>query len=477
MIRRKSYDVVVVGARCAGSPLAALLARQGIKVAVVERASFPRDTLSTHILQAPGIALLDRLGLTEQIRATGACYVDRLRARLQDVEFTVAWPQQPGDVGGVTSVRRFVLDPILAGAAAQAGAELRMSTTVTGLLEDHGRVAGVRILRDGRESVLKARLVVGADGRNSTIARLVGARKYNTTSNERFGYWAFFEDARPGPDPAILLQRWNNRFVIGCPADSGLYQVIVIPDLDELSRFRSDLEGSFMEYALSSAPVTEVLAGARRVGKIFGMLRWEGFFREASGPGWVLAGDAGHFKDPAPGQGIGDAFRQADTLAPVVARASEGSDEELDRTLASWGRWRDKDTADHYWFAVDLGQSGTIPAPLPEVIRRLIAKGRIDQFTNLFNHRTTPSKVISPPRVLSATVRLLARRGCDRRALLRELAGLVAEDARRKHVNRRPNYVDSGVSLDAGSTEVEHTAIAHEVAHPTHSGPSTFRVG
>ena len=452
-IKRDAYDVVVVGARCAGAPLAALLARQGIKVAVVERARFPQDTLSTHIFQAPGIALLDRLGLTEQIRATGARYVDRVRARIEDVEFTVAWPQQPGDVGGVASVRRFVLDPILAAAAAGAGAELRMSTAVTGLLEDHGRVAGVRIVRDGRESMLKARLVIGADGRNSTIARLVGARKYNLAPNERFGYWAFFEDARPGPDPAILLQRWNDRFVIGCPADAGLYQVIVIPDLYELPRFREDLDGSFMEYALSSLPVAEVLTGARRTGKFFGMLRWEGFLREASGPGWVLAGDAGHFKDPAPGQGIGDAFRQADTLAPVIARALEGATEEIDRALASWGRWRDKDAAEHYWFAVDLGRAGTIPTPLPEVIARLIAKGRIDQYINLFNHRTTPSKVISSPRVLSATGRLLVRRECERRALLRELAEMVAEDARRKRLNQRPAYVDTGVSLETRSTD------------------------
>jgi len=456
----EAYDVVVVGARCAGSPLAALLAREGLRVAVVERASFPRDTLSTHIFQAPAIAFLDRLGLTEQVRATGACYLNRLQARLQDVEFTVPWPQHPGDLGGVTSVRRFVLDPILAGAAAQAGADVWMAATVTRLVEDDGRVAGVRVMRAGRESVLKAPLVVGADGRNSMIARLVGARKYNLTPNERFGYWGFFEDARPGPDPAILLQRWDDRFVIACPTDGGLYQVIVIPDLRELPRFRKDLDGSFMEYTLSSDPLADVLAGARRTGKLVGMLRWEGFFREPSGPGWVLVGDAGHFKDPAPGQGIADAFRQVDVLASTIIAALDGSHETLDRALAAWGQWRDKDATDHYWFAVDLGRAGTVPTPLPELAKRLVAKGQIDQFTNLFNHRTRPSKVISPPRVLGATGRLLARRGCERRALLREVGALVAQDARRKRLDRRPVYVDAGVSLDAGPTEVEDTSIA-----------------
>jgi flavin-dependent dehydrogenase len=454
----ESFDVVVVGARCAGSPLAALLARAGLSVAVVERATFPRDTLSTHVFQAHALAFLDRLGLTEQIRATGAYFISRGQTRLQDLEFTATWPQRPGDVGGAVSVRRFVLDPILADAAARSGADVRMATKATGLVEDRGRVAGVRVVHNGAESVLKARLVVGADGRNSTVASLVGARKYNVVPNERFAYWAFFEDADPGPDPPFLFQRWDERFMLTCPADSGLYQVIVLPDLRELPRFREGLEGSFMEYATSCPPVAETLSGARRVGKMFGMLRWEGFFREASGPGWVLVGDAGHFKDPSPGQGIGDAFRQADALGSVIAGALNGSDEALDRALADWGRWRDKDAAEHYWFAVDLGKAGHLPTPMPEFARRLLARGKIYQMLDLFNHRTKPSRVISPPRVLGATGRLLMRRGCDRRALVREVAGLIAEDTRRRRLNRRPAYVAAGMSLGAGPTEVEESA-------------------
>jgi 2-polyprenyl-6-methoxyphenol hydroxylase-like FAD-dependent oxidoreductase len=171
------FDVVVVGARCAGSPLATLLAREGMRVVVVERATFPRDTLSTHVFQASAIAFLDRLGVTENVRATGAPYLRYLDLRQEDLEFVTAWPQRPGDVGGIASVRRLLLDPILAEAAAEAGADLRMGTTVTGLEEDRGRVAGVRVARNGSESTLRAPLVVGADGRNSTVGNLVGARK------------------------------------------------------------------------------------------------------------------------------------------------------------------------------------------------------------------------------------------------------------------------------------------------------------
>jgi 2-polyprenyl-6-methoxyphenol hydroxylase-like FAD-dependent oxidoreductase len=431
-----------------------------MRVAVVERAIFPSDTLSTHIFQAHAMAFLDRLGVVERIRATGACFMDRVDVRSGDLEYTVSLAQRPGDVGGITSVRRLVLDPILADAAAEAGAELRMATAVTGLVEDKGRVAGVHVVHNGSASTLEAPLVVGADGRNSTIAALVGARKYNLVANERFAYWGFFEGVEPGADPAFVFHRWADRLVVGCPADSGLYQVLVIPDLRELPRFRADLEGGFMEYARSCRPVADALSGARRVGKFFGILRFQGFLREASGPGWVLVGDAGHFKDPAPGQGIGDAFRQVEVLASAISSAWDGSGAGLDRALARWGRWRDEDGVEHHWFATDLGKAGPVPAVLPEIQRRLLAQGRIDLFLNLFAHRSSPSQVFTPARLLGATGRLLARRGCDRRALMREVGALVAEDARRRRLNRRPAYVATAVAADAGPTEVPEAVAA-----------------
>jgi len=147
----QGFDVVIVGARCAGSPLATMLARQGVNVAVVERATFPRDTLSTHIFEADGLAFLDRLGVTDQLHATGAPFMMRSNSRAEDFRFNVEWPQRAGDVGGSASVRRTLLDPILVGAAEQAGAEVRMAADVTGLVQDGGRVTGVRVRTHGRE--------------------------------------------------------------------------------------------------------------------------------------------------------------------------------------------------------------------------------------------------------------------------------------------------------------------------------------
>jgi flavin-dependent dehydrogenase len=302
---------------------------------------------------------------------------------------------------------------------------------------------------------LRAKLVVGADGRNSAVARLAGSRKYHVTQNERFIYWSFFADADPGAEPTLVFHRWAGNFVSGIPVDSGLYQVIVIPELSELPRFRENLEESFLEYARRCAPVARAIAGARRTGKIFGMLRWEGFFREATGPGWVLVGDAGHFKDPAPGQGIQDALRQAEHLAPAIIGAIGGSPSALDEALAGWARWRDTDSIEHYWLAFDLGKAGPFPAVVPEVAQRLVDRGEMEGYGNLFNHRSMPSQVITLPRILGATGRLLARGGCDRRALLREVGALIAQDGQRKRLARHPRYVPLGASVDAGATEVE----------------------
>jgi flavin-dependent dehydrogenase len=434
------YDVVIVGARCAGAPLAALLARVGARVAVLERASFPSDTLSSHLFEADALAFLDRLGLIEPLRATGAPLVGWTDMRVEDLRLSMALPLQTGDVGGMASVRRSLLDPLLAGAAQEAGAELRTATEVTALLEDRDRVAGVRVQDAAGERELRARLVVGADGRHSTVAKLCGARRYNVTPNQRLLYWGFFEGADMGAKPTFLTHRWKERFILGIPSDSGLYQVLLWPEIAELDAFRADPAAAFIAHARSCEPIAQGLAGARQVGKVLGAVRWEGFFREASGPGWVLSGDAGHFKSPSPGRGIGDAFLQADSLATSIIGALGGSEDELDAELARWGRRRDREFAEHYWLAYDFEEPGAVPAVLVEILRALQKQGNAGLFFEVLNHRLRPSQLLTPPRVAAASARLLASGRVDRGALLRKLGALGGQDLRRRWRNRRPAY-------------------------------------
>src|SRR5690242_7447991 len=145
--------------------------------------------MCSHGFEADALAFLDRLGLSERLRAAGARFVVRVDGRSEDVRWRVHWPQRPGDIGGIASVRRSVLDELLVGAAREAGATVLMGAKVTALVREAGRVSGVRVSGAGGERELRARVVVGADGRRSTVARLAGARRYNVTPNQRALYW------------------------------------------------------------------------------------------------------------------------------------------------------------------------------------------------------------------------------------------------------------------------------------------------
>lgn len=444
-------DVVIVGARCAGASLATLLARQGMQVAVVEQARFPHDTLSSHVIQTDALAFLRRLGVIERVQATGAGFMQQIDVRLEDTRFVAPYPQRPGDVGGAACIRRFVLDPILADAAAEAGARLYMGAKVIDLMQENARVTGVRVEEQGRERVIRARLVVGADGRSSTIAKRCGARSYNVCRNERAYYWSFFDGADLSGTPTFATHRWGDRFVFGGPADNGLYIVGVSPEASERDAFRRALVPSFMDHARSCEPVAKIIGDATPATKIFGITRFDTYFREPAGRGWVLIGDAGHFKDPAAGRGIGDAFMQAEALAPVIRDKLGAPAGELDRALWRWGRRRDHTFAEHYWLGADLGRAGAIPTTAPEVIRRLNDRGRADRFVGLLSHRSRYPEVFSVPAVIEATARLLVRDGCDRPALMREVGGLLGEEARRRWVNVCPVFAANGAPAVAAA--------------------------
>jgi len=445
---------VVVGARCAGSPLATRLAEGGLSVALVDRAAFPSDTLSTHIFQAEGVAALGRLGVMEQVRATGAPWIERASMRLDDVTVTVPWPTRPGDPGPQLCVRRSLLDAILVERAAAAGAVLHLGSRVTGLVTESGRglrsghagrTAGVRVHRSGGEGddvELRAPLVVGADGRASTVGRLVGARRYHVVPNQRFACWGYYQDACWERPASLVIERWGTEFVVACPADSGLYLVIVFPPLDRLGEFRADAEGAFAAAVARCPAVADVVGGGRREGRLSPMASHPAFFRESCGPGWALVGDAGHFKDPAPGQGISDALRQADRLAAVVLGAW---DHGLDAALRQWTRWRDADAFEMHWFATDMGRAGTVPLVLLEIVRGMLATpdggGRM---FDVFNHRARPSEILTPVQLARATARLLGAGAQPRRQVLEEVRDVVREEVRRRWLNRWPAYVAAG---------------------------------
>jgi 2-polyprenyl-6-methoxyphenol hydroxylase-like FAD-dependent oxidoreductase len=439
-------DVVVVGARCAGAPLATHLVRAGLSVALVDRATFPSDTPSTHVFQAPGVAVLGRLGVVDRLLATGAPWLEAAQFQFDDFAARVPWPTEPDDPGPGLCVRRSALDAILLEAAEDAGVEVHTGTRVTGLVEVGGRVAGVRAERRGDEVRFEAPLVVGADGRGSTVARMVGARTYNVSPNERFGFWGYYEGASWTGPATISLLRWDEELVVACPTDAGLYLVSVLAPLDRLGAFRADVEASFDAHVAGCEPIADILVGARRTARPRGMAEFSGFFRESAGPGWVLVGDAGHFKDPSPGQGIADALRQGECLAAAIAGAW-GHPGAMDQALARWWRWRDRDAWEMHWFAHDLGAAGRVPIVFTEIVRGLSREpDGLRRAVDVINHRVRPSELLTPARLTAAAGRALLA-GRPPRTVLREVRDITQEEVRRRWRNHHPLFAhDSPVS-------------------------------
>ncbi len=429
MLQRRSegeaeYDAIVVGARCAGSPLATMLCRAGLRVCLVDRAGFPSDTPSTHGIQPPGVKILERLGVIERLLAVappiddGYIALDELRIEGHGVTRLLGAP--------MLNVRRITLDAILLDAAREAGAAVRERTGVAGLLWERGRVAGV----ETTAGELRAPLVVGADGARSTVAALAGAREYHRTAGRRAFLWSYFQGVDES-ERRVWLGTIGRDAFLASPSDGGNFLAAYVTPVERREELRRDRTGAY-ERGLAGWPeLAELVAGARRVGPVRTMAGWHGFFRESAGPGWALLGDAGHFKDPTPGQGIADALRQAVELAAAIERALGGGDP--DTPLREWWRWRDRDAWEMYWFAHDMGDADRAPLLNRAIQERLAADpALVDDFLRVLGHELPPSQLFDPTFVLSVLTRALREGRGRRRALLAETRTLALQELRRR---------------------------------------------
>jgi flavin-dependent dehydrogenase len=304
------YDAIVVGARCAGSPTAMLLARLGRKVLLVDRATFPSDTLSTHYIHQPGVACLDRWGLLPQVRRAGAAAIRTFTLDVGPFALHGA-PPPLGAIADGYSLRRTRLDEILVLAAADAGAEVRQGYPVDGLAIEDDRVVGIR----SRGRTERARIVIGADGLGSLVAREAGAPAYGDAGALTCAYYSYWSGVEM--DGVELYPR-PGRMIVSAPTSDGQVVVIVFWPRARFHAVRSDVERHFMD-ALALAPgLLERVRAATRTDRFRGTGRLPNFYRRPHGDGWALVGDAGYFKDPILALGITDAFRDAELLADAI---------------------------------------------------------------------------------------------------------------------------------------------------------------
>ena len=346
------YDAIVVGARVAGSPTAMLLARAGHRVLLVDRAGFPSDTLSTHYIHQSGVAALDRWGLLPRIEAAGA---PAIRDYTLDVgPFALHGSPPPIDgVDAAYSLRRHVLDQILVEAAAEAGAEVRQHFPVDEILRDGERVIGVR----SRDTVEHARIVIGADGLHSLVARSVDAPAYHDRGTLTCAYYTYWDGLEM--DGVELYPR-PGRMIVAAPTNDGQVVTIVLWPNAEFHDVRADVERHFLD-ALELAPgLAARVRRATRADRFRGTANLPNFYRRPHGNGWALVGDAGYHKDPILALGIGDAFRDAELLAGAVDNGLSGI-APLEQGLAGYEQKRNELSAPGFQTTIEF--AGLQPPP------------------------------------------------------------------------------------------------------------------
>ncbi len=337
-LKHMKYDVIVIGARCAGSSLAMLLARVGARVLLVDRANFPSDTFNGHYIQAAGVRMLETWGLLDRLLTPGGARpVRRVGLDFGDIAFegTPRWAN--GEAAFSLAPRRHRLDALLVSAAASAGAEVREGFAVDSLLREDDRVVGIRGHDGGGAVEEHAEIVVGADGLRSLVAATTGARAYECILPQTCIYYSHWADL---PTDEIHVWLYPGRYVLTFPTDANLTCVAAGWTHAEFSRVRNNVEAEFSA-ALELVPAFAArVRDARRVEPFRGTADLPMYLREPFGPGWALVGDAGCRVDPLTGEGITDALRDAGLLAEAISTGL-GGQPTLQDTLAEYQRRRD----------------------------------------------------------------------------------------------------------------------------------------
>ena len=391
----REYDAIVVGARCAGSPTARLLARSGHRVLMLDRAEFPSDTISTHLIHPPGVAALERWDMLSSVVATGCPPIDTYAFDFGP--FTISGAPGTDETPCAYAPRRTVLDKLLVEAASAAGAEVRERFVVENLVMDGARVVGVRgHSKGGRTVTERAAVVIGADGRNSLVADEVRAKRYHEKPRLQVSYYTYwsglpmdgrFETAvRPG------------RGFAAWPTHDGLTLVIAGRPIDELETVRQDIEGSYLEVLAIDPAFADRVREAKREERFSGTAV-RGWFRTPFGPGWALVGDAGYNKDFITAQGIHDAFRDAELCAAALEEWFAGR-RTFEDAMREYQVRRDEHVLPMYGFTADLAMLAPLSPELQQVMSAVSrSQNAMDGFARVIGGVTSPAAFFSDENV------------------------------------------------------------------------------
>jgi flavin-dependent dehydrogenase len=382
------YDALVVGARCAGSPLAMLLARRGAKVLLLDRATFPSDIPHGHFVHRHGPRLLREWGILGQVAARTPAVTSAIAdfgdfpLIMRDiVEDGLPWAYGP---------RRTTLDKILLEAAAASGAEVREGFHVDEYVVDDGVLVGVRGRgADGHRVEEHATMTIGADGRNSRLARVVKAPVYNEVPAILCYYFSYWQDVE-SEDFEMYVRSEQRRVIFSFKTEDDLFAVFVGVPMDEFPQVRSDIEGAFIRAVDAIPGFGERIRAGRRVERFYGASDLPNFYRKPYGPGWALVGDAGLHKDPILALGICDALRDVEFLADAIADGLGGR-AIMAAALTEYERRRNEASATDY--ADNIAAARFTPLPAQALAIRAAVRHRPEDATRLWKAR---ARMIDP---------------------------------------------------------------------------------
>lgn len=395
------HDVLIIGARAAGASLALTLARQGLKVLLIDRTDFPSDTMSGHYIHPAGVAALHRLGAGGVLTATAAPAQRTVTVDFGPVVLSgTPAPAADGTVEGYAP-RRYIFDPLLCATAVAAGAEFRPGMSFDEpLIDDDGRVTGIVAQdRDGRRVELRACLVIGADGKRSRFARKVGAAVYDARPATSCCCYSYFSGMEV---PGTRLHVRDGHFCIVTPTNDGLTFVAMAWPVGAFARIKTDIGGALRDTAAGIPWVAERLAAAQREEHFTGTADLDAFFRVPHGPGWALVGDAGYHKDPITAQGMTDAFLHAELLAEAVIDGLSGR-APVDAALSRYHTRRDALARPLYELTCDLAR---LTPPAPEMTAAIGAMAAdpvaTSRFLGVMSGTTSVAEVFGPPSAVAA---------------------------------------------------------------------------